>query len=111
MAGLALAGVATVAAVIVPIALFLTTFGFVVPSGTAAALTPFPHSAGAAASLLGFIQQTVAVATTLVIAALGATQTVMAVTVLVAGIGVLASFLVLVRPARRQTRVARQAAQ
>lgn len=110
MAGLALSGVATVAAVIAPIALFLTTFGLVVPGATAAALTPFPQIAGIAASLLGFIQQCVAVATTLIIAALGATQTVMAVTVLVAGAGVLVSFLALVVPARRQTRVAPEAA-
>ena len=56
MAALAAADVSHWAAVVVPTALFLFAASFVLPHTTAAALTPFPQSAGAASSLMGAIQ-------------------------------------------------------
>ena len=39
-----------------PVAVFSFGIAFVMPAMTAAALDPFPHSAGAAASMMGFLQ-------------------------------------------------------
>jgi DHA1 family bicyclomycin/chloramphenicol resistance-like MFS transporter len=44
------------AAVLVPMYLFMFAFALVLPQATAAALTPFPHIAGSASSLLGLGQ-------------------------------------------------------
>ena len=41
-------------------AVYLAGLGMVLPQSIAGALTPFPERAGAASSLLGFIQQSVA---------------------------------------------------
>lgn len=46
----------SVLALIVPVFLFMTAFALVLPSAIAGALSPFPHIAGAASSLLGFLQ-------------------------------------------------------
>lgn len=64
IAGIAVAlpplfGVATVVTIIAPMTVFAFTMGFVFPLGTAAALGPFPHIAGAASSFLGFAQSAV----------------------------------------------------
>jgi len=56
LAGLAWGGIETVAAIIVPMPLIFFSLGFCLPTGTAAALRPFPKIAGSASSLLGFIQ-------------------------------------------------------
>jgi DHA1 family bicyclomycin/chloramphenicol resistance-like MFS transporter len=56
MALLALAGVTTLAAVLVPCGLYFSGAGLAIPVGFAAALAPFPRMAGAASSLLGFLQ-------------------------------------------------------
>jgi len=50
-------------------ALYLAGLGFAMPQAMAGALAPFPHRAGTASSLMGFVQQTVAA---LVAAAVGA---------------------------------------
>jgi len=42
------------------IAVYLAGMGMVLPQGIAGAMTPFPERAGAASSLFGFVQQTVA---------------------------------------------------
>jgi len=52
---LAWAGVAHWAAVVLPFFLFLVGTALIVPNATAAALSPFPGSAGAAASLMGAV--------------------------------------------------------
>jgi len=52
---LAWSGVAHWAAVVAPFQLFLFGTALIVPNATAAALSPFPGSAGAAASLIGAI--------------------------------------------------------
>ncbi len=66
---LALGGLGALAAVafglhsalslMVPIAVYLSGLGMVLPQSMAGALTPFPERAGAASSLFGFIQQSV----------------------------------------------------
>jgi MFS transporter, DHA1 family, multidrug resistance protein len=56
MAGLALAGVHTVAAIVAPYTLFLLATGLNQPSAVAGAIGPFPRIAGTASALLGFMQ-------------------------------------------------------
>jgi len=97
LAALALAGVTTVAAVMAPVAVFLLGYGLLVPCATAGALTPFPHIAGAASSVMGLAQQVTAAATTFLVALAGATQTAMALAVLASGAGIVALAL---RPGR-----------
>jgi len=53
-------GLASAASLIVPIAIYLAGLGMVLPQSIAGAMTPFPERAGAASSLLGFVQQSVA---------------------------------------------------
>jgi len=66
-AALAVGGLGAVAAVafgfvsalslVVPVAIYLAGLGMVLPQAIAGAMAPFPERAGAASSLLGFIQQ------------------------------------------------------
>jgi MFS transporter, DHA1 family, multidrug resistance protein len=56
MAAFAWSGVARVEAVIGPQCLFMIGFGLVMPNSMAAALMSYPHMAGLASALLGFIQ-------------------------------------------------------
>jgi len=56
MLGLALAGVQTIAAVIVPMAFVSCSGGLTLPNSTAAAIAPHPRIAGSASALLGFMQ-------------------------------------------------------
>ncbi|MGH6994412.1 MAG: multidrug effflux MFS transporter [Stellaceae bacterium] len=53
-------GFTTAASLVLPVAVYLAGLGMVLPHSLAGALTPFPQRAGAASSLLGFIQQSVA---------------------------------------------------
>ena len=56
LAILALAGVDTVAAIVVPVMFYMFFFALILPASTAGALSPFPRAAGAASALLGFVQ-------------------------------------------------------
>lgn len=56
MATLAWSGVFSKAAVILPQAIFMIGVGMVLPQTMAGALAPFPHMAGSASALFGFIQ-------------------------------------------------------
>ena len=47
-------------ALVFPMTIYLAGLGMVLPQGIAGALTPFPERAGAASSLFGFVQQSVA---------------------------------------------------
>jgi DHA1 family bicyclomycin/chloramphenicol resistance-like MFS transporter len=47
-------------ALVFPMAVYLAGLGMALPQGIAGALTPFPERAGAASSLFGFVQQSVA---------------------------------------------------
>jgi DHA1 family bicyclomycin/chloramphenicol resistance-like MFS transporter len=58
LSGLALAGVHTLAAVLLPIALFLFATGLNLPCAMAGAIGPFPRLAGTASALMGFLQMT-----------------------------------------------------
>lgn len=60
MAGLALAGVYSVWAVVLPQALLMVGVGMVLPQTMAGALANFPRTAGSASALFGFIQMVVA---------------------------------------------------
>jgi DHA1 family bicyclomycin/chloramphenicol resistance-like MFS transporter len=63
-----------IAGFVAPMTLYLFGLGLAMPQALAGALQPFPERAGAASSLIGIVQQTVAAATgTLVAQALGAT--------------------------------------
>jgi DHA1 family bicyclomycin/chloramphenicol resistance-like MFS transporter len=53
-------GFATAASLVLPVAVYLAGLGMVLPQAIAGAMTPFPERAGAASSLLGFVQQSVA---------------------------------------------------
>jgi DHA1 family bicyclomycin/chloramphenicol resistance-like MFS transporter len=53
-------GAPSLPAIVLPTALYLFGLGLALPQGMAGALTPFPDRAGAASSLLGFVQQSCA---------------------------------------------------
>ncbi len=61
MFGLAFIQINHAAAILAPMILFMIGFAFLLPQTTSAALTPFPRLAGAASSLQGFIQNSMAV--------------------------------------------------
>jgi DHA1 family bicyclomycin/chloramphenicol resistance-like MFS transporter len=46
--------------IVLPMAVYLAGMGMVLSQGIAGAMSPFPERAGAASSLLGFVQQTTA---------------------------------------------------
>ena len=50
-------GLTSSLSLVIPVAVFLAGFGMVLPQSIAGAITPFPERAGAASSLLGFVQQ------------------------------------------------------
>ena len=56
MAGLAWGGVASVAAVVAPMVLYMFAVGFVLPNALAAALAPYPKKAGRASAMFGALQ-------------------------------------------------------
>lgn len=58
MAGLAWAGVATVAAIIAPMFFFALGLGLSNPVAVAGAVGPYPHMAGLAAAIVGMVQMT-----------------------------------------------------
>ena len=53
-------GLSSALSLVVPMAVYLAGLGMVLAQSIAGALTPFPERAGAASSLFGFIQQTLA---------------------------------------------------
>ena len=70
LAGLAWAGIHHWLAVIGPMFLCMFAFSFIYPQTVAGALQPFPRIAGAASSLVGFIQQIAGAAAGVIVAAL-----------------------------------------
>ena len=67
MAALGLARVDAAWAIVLPMAGYMFAFSFIVPAGQAAAMSVFPDIAGAASSVLGFVQLTLSAATGLAI--------------------------------------------
>lgn len=101
MAAFAVAEVYTVTAVILPHAVYMAGVGALMPLTMAGALANFPHCAGSASSLLGFIQMTGAAVVGAVVGQLhDGTPRVMAFAIGLAGLATLVSYLGLVR--RRQ---------
>lgn len=104
MTALALAGVQTMAAVVVPMFFVLVAHGMLQPTCQMGALAPFPRNAGAATALLGFVMH---VAAALIGWALGATQDgttlPLAATLGIVSLATAASALLLRRRARRAT--------
>jgi MFS transporter, DHA1 family, multidrug resistance protein len=82
-----------------PIAVYLCGLGFALPQAMAGALSPFADRAGAASSLLGFLQQTFAAALGILIGhTLGASALPLALTI--AGMGCIALVLALCKRMR-----------
>jgi DHA1 family bicyclomycin/chloramphenicol resistance-like MFS transporter len=57
MCGTLALGLTSIIAIVAPTTLYLFGLGLAMPQAMAGALTPFPDRAGAASSLLGFVQQ------------------------------------------------------
>ena len=70
LAGLAWASVDHWLAVIGPMLFCMISFAFIFPQSIAGALQPFPHIAGSASSLVGFVQQLTGAATGIGVAAM-----------------------------------------
>ncbi len=100
LAGLAIAGITGVAAIVGPMLIYMVGTGLVLPNSIAGAVGPFPRAAGAASALLGFTQMTLAALLGIGVAQLH-NDTAMPMTTAIAGAAVatLLSFLLLVRPA------------
>jgi len=62
MIGAVALGLDSAASLVIPMAVYLAGLGMVLPQSIAGAMTPFPERAGAASSLLGFFQQSIAAA-------------------------------------------------
>lgn len=102
MWGLAAAGVDTVTAIVVPMTGFMVGVGLVMPNAMAGAIGPFPHMAGAASALMGFLQMGTAAAVSFSIGLLDdGTQIPMTLAIALMGILSIVSYLVLVRGANR----------
>jgi MFS transporter, DHA1 family, multidrug resistance protein len=96
-----------VAGIVLPMTLYLIGLGLTQPQALAGALQPFPQRAGAASSLVGFVQQsTAALAGAAVGHALGETAWPLAIGVALAGCLTLAIWAA-TRPARTQSGRAR----
>ena len=53
-------GLTSAVSLVLPVSIYLAGLGMVLPQSIAGAITPFPERAGAASSLFGFVQQTLA---------------------------------------------------
>jgi DHA1 family bicyclomycin/chloramphenicol resistance-like MFS transporter len=83
------AGYASAVTLVASVAIYLAGMGLVLPQAAAGALTPFPERAGAASSLLGFFQQSIAAIVGIAVGlALGTTAWPMAIAI--ASVGCLA---------------------
>jgi DHA1 family bicyclomycin/chloramphenicol resistance-like MFS transporter len=59
----------SIAALVLPMTLYSTAMGLVLPNAMAVALRPFPHTAGTASALLGFIQMSLSAGATALVGA------------------------------------------
>jgi DHA1 family bicyclomycin/chloramphenicol resistance-like MFS transporter len=100
-AGLAWAGITHPLAVVVPMFAYMFALMMTMPQAAAGALTPHPRIAGAASSVLSFVQFVVASMGALVVGVtFDGTVRPMATTVAVSALLAAAAFVLLVRPAR-----------
>jgi MFS transporter, DHA1 family, multidrug resistance protein len=83
----------SILAVVLPDMAYFVGVGFLLPNTLAAALTPFPDRAGAASSLMGFVQMTSgAIVGSIVGAQLGASAMPLAAVTFIAGVGAFSIF-------------------
>ena len=102
MLAFVLSGNITVYTLMGPVVLLLVSLSFIVPGTTAGAMSPFAHIAGAASSLLGFVQFLAAAAATTAIGLMNdGTPLPMAVVICTCTFSTLILYVVLVRPLRR----------
>ena len=98
MLAFVLSGNITVYTLMGPVVLVLVSLSFIVPGTTAGAMSPFAHMAGAASSLLGFLQFLIAAAATTVVGIMNdGTPLPMAVTICTCTVAALFFYVVLVR--------------
>jgi DHA1 family bicyclomycin/chloramphenicol resistance-like MFS transporter len=91
-------GVINVFTLMIPVVLILVSLAFVSPGTTAGAMSPFGTMAGAASSLLGFIQFAAAALATAIIGILNdGTPFPMALIICICTVCALMSYLILVR--------------
>lgn len=99
MAALGLARVDLVVAIVVPIALYMFAFCFIVPPAQAAAMSLFDRNTGAAASMIGFVQLALSAATGALVGYFAdGTQVPMVVAIGVASVCPFAAYALIVRP-------------
>ena len=102
MATLALSGVHTASAIMMPYFVFMFACGLNQPSAMAGAIGPFPKMAGTASALMGFLQLACgAVAGFVVARSYDGTPVPMAVGVALCTMGMLASYRLIVKPQPR----------
>jgi MFS transporter, DHA1 family, multidrug resistance protein len=103
MAALALSGVRTVSAIIVPYFVYMFACGLNQPSAMAGAIGPFPKMAGTASALMGFLQLACgAIAGFVVAQNFDGTPVPMAVGIALCSVGMLGSYRLIVRPSSRR---------
>ena len=104
MLAFVLSGNITVYTLMGPVVLMLVSLSFIIPGTTAGAMSPFAHMAGAASSLLGFVQFLAAAAATTVIGLLNdGTPLPMAVMICLCTVSALIAYLSLVWPLKRNS--------
>jgi DHA1 family bicyclomycin/chloramphenicol resistance-like MFS transporter len=83
-------------------ALYMVGMGIGLPNGQGGALGPYPHMAGSASALMGFLQMALAAAVGIAFGRLhDGTPVVLALLVLGCALAVAASLVFLVRPAKK----------
>lgn len=99
MAALAMLEVHSVWAILLPMFVVLVAAGLIMPNAFGGALAPYPKMAGAASSLMGFVQMSLAAAVGMAVGhAFDGTAMPMTGAIALCGWAVLASYLFLVRP-------------
>ncbi len=103
-----LAGILSLWSVIGATTLYFLGAGFLLPNAVAGALRHYPHMAGSASSLMGFIQMSIAALLGVAVGLLhDGTHLPMASAIAVASFGIAAAWLGLVRPGLTQDRLRR----
>ncbi|MCZ6605271.1 MAG: multidrug effflux MFS transporter [Alphaproteobacteria bacterium] len=91
-----------VLSIAIPVAVYMAAFALIIPQAIAGAMAPFPDNAGAASSLMGFLQFTAAAGTaTLISVVSDGSQTAMVTAIGGAGLLALGAWVILVRPIAR----------
>ncbi|MBI3507092.1 MAG: multidrug effflux MFS transporter [Proteobacteria bacterium] len=103
LAGLTVPGVTGAAFVVGPMAVYMIGMGINMPNAQGGALGPYPHMAGSASALMGFLQMACAALVGIAFGRLhGGTPVVLAALVLFCALAVTASLVFLVRPFARR---------